>query len=504
MSTDFITKYLFEPNLLVPGLKPIGPVEIDWTNPLTRKLTGLVIGGNHGLVDLVSGEHPSGTAVITPNGFSLNGTSLQFSSGFFPKSDAEGMTVFARSTATSRTNRYIFGFGTATSFAGPHLGFHTAIGKTRLAVWGNGTLDILDGVTDSEVHDYTGIFNSSNSALFIDGTKNTAVLNHSSYPTTEQGYIGALPNGTSPWIGDVYIAAAWGRALSDADVERLRQDPYQILKPATAQIYNFPSVADTEDDLLADNLQSVSSVSTPDVGQDHAILADDLQSLSQLSTPTVTTGDNLLADDLQSTSEVGTVTIGQEHVALADDLQSLSQLSTPTVGQEHVLLADDLQSLSQLSTPTATEVIGTDILLADDLESISEVGTPTIGQEHVVLADDLESISSLSTPTVGQEHALLSDSLQSLSQLSTPAVVEDTVNELLADDLESVSEVGTATVAQIHALLSDSLQSVSELTTPTVVSVSVPLIDGATSQLINTNGGSLDLYFNGTDYFEVA
>ena len=32
-------KMIREPNLLTPGKKPVGNVEIDWDNPLLRRLT---------------------------------------------------------------------------------------------------------------------------------------------------------------------------------------------------------------------------------------------------------------------------------------------------------------------------------------------------------------------------------------------------------------------------------------------------------------------------------
>jgi len=39
---------LMQPELLIPGRKPVGPVEIDWTNPLTR---GLVLLCSYFFVD---------------------------------------------------------------------------------------------------------------------------------------------------------------------------------------------------------------------------------------------------------------------------------------------------------------------------------------------------------------------------------------------------------------------------------------------------------------------
>lgn len=131
--------------------------------------------------------------------------------------------------------------------------------------------------------------------------------------------------------------------------------------------------------------------------------------------------DNLLADDVQSTSEVTTPAIGQEHVLLANDVESASEVGAPAVGQEHALLADDVESASELSTPTASE---SHILLADDVESASEVTTPSIAQIHVLDATDVESASELTAPVLGQEHVLLADDVQSLSEVGNPVLAE--------------------------------------------------------------------------------
>lgn len=66
------------------------------------------------------------------------------------------------------------------------------------------------------------------------------------------------------------------------------------------QLNNLLEPASGVDGLLADDLQSVTELSTPAIGQIHALLADDLESATELSTPTLVENvDSLLADDLQ-------------------------------------------------------------------------------------------------------------------------------------------------------------------------------------------------------------
>lgn len=237
--------------------------------------------------------------------------------------------------------------------------------------------------------------------------------------------------------------------------------------------------------LLADNVQSLSNVSTPSLGQTHVLLADNIESASNVSTPDLSEVNGLLADDIESASNVSTPTLGVIRNLLADNIESASNVSTPAVGQVHALLADDIQSLSNVSTPTANEVNN---LLADNIESASNVSTPSIGQVHALLANDIESASNVtqpgitevnnllannvesasnvSSPALGQTHALLADDIESLSNVSTPALVQ--VVACLADNIESASNVSTPAVGQVHVLSSGYIESASNVSTPSI------------------------------------
>ncbi len=97
---------------------------------------------------------------------------------------------------------------------------------------------------------------------------------------------------------------------------------------------------------------------------------------------TVDTVDDLLANDVQSTSNVTTPAITQVQVLLANDVQSTSNVTAPAVGQKHVLLANDVQSTSNVSAPALVEEDGTNDLLANDVQSTSEISLPAL--THVI------------------------------------------------------------------------------------------------------------------------
>jgi len=265
----------------------------------------------------------------------------------------------------------------------------------------------------------------------------------------------------------VQIYSAWyNRALSSEEIAQISENPWQLFRPQSAPVTFFAPAIGT-DALLANDLQSLSQLSTPALGQKHALLANDLQSTSSVQTvalgqkhvllandlestssvQTVALGQKhaLLANDLESTSSVQTVALGQKHALLANDLESTSSVQTVALGQKHVLLANDLESLSQLSQPALTSSGG---LLANDLESTSSVQTVALGQKHNLLANDLESTSSVQTTILSQKHVLLANDLQNLSQISSPAIGGGGAFALLANDLESATQLSIPVLRQ--------------------------------------------------------
>ena len=48
------SELLREPNLLVPGKKPVGPVKIDWNHPLARGLIEYILATNIGMVKVIN------------------------------------------------------------------------------------------------------------------------------------------------------------------------------------------------------------------------------------------------------------------------------------------------------------------------------------------------------------------------------------------------------------------------------------------------------------------
>lgn len=165
-------------------------------------------------------------------------------------------------------------------------------------------------------------------------------------------------------------------------------------------------------------------------------------------TYTASAEDNLLADDIQSTSNVTTPAIGQGHALLADDVQSTSNVTTPNVGQEHSLTATSTQATTELSAPVLAE---SHVLTATSIESAAEVSAPTLAESHALLADDAESVTETSSPALGQKHALLPSGIESATEVILPAVGQGHI--LVSNDIESITEVSSPVLGAPSASL---------------------------------------------------
>lgn len=159
------------------------------------------------------------------------------------------------------------------------------------------------------------------------------------------------------------------------------------------------------------------------------------------------TVDDLLANDVSSASSVTTPAVGQVHALNAADVASVSSVSAPAIGQVHALTAADVVSASSVSVPVLAEAAGEDALLANDISSASSVSAPAIGQIHTLQAADVAAASSVGTPALGQAHALLAADVISSPVVGNPAIGQ--AHALLASDVVSASSVGVPALVML-------------------------------------------------------
>jgi len=112
------------------------------------------------------------------------------------------------------------------------------------------------------------------------------------------------------------------------------------------------------------------------------LLADDVESSTEVSSPAITQEHGLTSTDSESSTEVTTNDITQEHVLDATDPESSTEVTAPAITQDHQLTRTDSESASEVSTPALTEE---NALTVVDVESSTEVTSPALAEEFFVM-----------------------------------------------------------------------------------------------------------------------
>ena len=252
---------LREPNLLIPGKKPVGMPKIDWSHPLSNKLKFYLWQRGPLLLNLVDNS----IMYRLPDSVATVVTSV----------DTEG-EYFYFSTATTATGAIgVANYSPLTSSDGSGTGdfcvlysgsINTASQITRIIYqrrnvspyihWGingndatsgylnfylyNGGVDsnvTMAGAIDNNEHVYICQRKGSDLEIYKDGIIGaTAGGSTKDFLTASQDFTighylisgaGAYPN-----LGDQRFYAGWDRSLSSGEIKSMTADPYQFLIPA--------------------------------------------------------------------------------------------------------------------------------------------------------------------------------------------------------------------------------------------------------------------------------
>ncbi len=255
---------LYHPDFALPGVKPVGPVEIDWDNPITEGLIESLLYQNR--LDSEFGMAATGgTGQVKANALDLNG-----SSELVEYTDAETndkfddlgeITIVADIHVNSLTaDQYIFmkgddfypsivlfiddsgpnGTDVVDMFIGRNgasghersspsvsitTGRHTVIGTfDGSRSQGDKCFSYVDGVDVSQ--------NSSAGSEIFEAVANTGKLR-----------VGGRYDNNLYFDGKIYSINVFNRVLSQAEIQSLSDNPYQIYRPAIPMSYFVPAAA---------------------------------------------------------------------------------------------------------------------------------------------------------------------------------------------------------------------------------------------------------------------
>ncbi len=238
-----------------PGSKPVGLVEIDWSNPLSKKLLYCFIWQNGQAVDLVRAIN----VPLSPASFTLDhnidGSFMDHSgraeaeSSYSPFASTVGtggvalFTVFRGPTATRQTlisSRVAFNdkhieIRLNSNAAGGQVNGSTAFFVTGTTIQGVAATSTITGDWQSTLCQRAG----SELEIYIDGiNKASASITAQDVDGSPTFVFGGLPGtATIQYTGDRSVDMAWNRSLTPAEIKSLDADPYQVLKPLVLPSY---------------------------------------------------------------------------------------------------------------------------------------------------------------------------------------------------------------------------------------------------------------------------
>lgn len=251
------SELLREPNLLLPGKKPLGPIKIDPTHPLVPDIEAawIQVVGNQ-LRDLTGKYVTPDINLSTPNGnhLSFNGGTdgcgydeRPIGNGdrtlmvkFRAESASDMMPLLAMRVAADpyalvslQCNGYINASGNVTPAAGEISAF---CNPTPIAI-ARSDATIVDGGW----HTVIAVFEEGSAIrLFSDGqnvTDSTAQVyqdanSYNANQHTELGGMADLSSAGNALNGDIEMALLLTTAITDEQAILLSKDPYQFLIPA--------------------------------------------------------------------------------------------------------------------------------------------------------------------------------------------------------------------------------------------------------------------------------
>lgn len=231
--------------------------QIDWSNPLTRNL-GRVITPSSGLIDVAIGKISTvnGTVTRNPAGFRANSTSgnsietLDFPASTYTclavatayASSIEADVLVARSGSIATDPTY------GQNYVLTLIGGLTPRIQHRQSSDGAYKLTLSSiSVSAGSVCVAVGTYDGTNQKIFTNGRLGATAA--ASSPTST-----SIGSATTKFLGidaasalgyqgsGLLLAAIWNRALTDAEVAEVSENPWQLFRPQSQQLAVFSPV----------------------------------------------------------------------------------------------------------------------------------------------------------------------------------------------------------------------------------------------------------------------
>jgi hypothetical protein len=435
-------------------------LQADFTGPFSAGLWALVASDADDSYDLMRGRSAtvSSRSVRTPR--SLGGrygdyVTARYSSGA-PNISAAGIRTVTASTSftlmalltgsgkTAVTTR-LMATSSIAGFTTPGI----LEGDGTSAVWGArfrsaaaANIDCFstvpsadDRVTRLVVARYR---NGNGLSLFVDGNLVASVANAanlSGVPGFLQSHVSVTGSDITP------LSAAWQYAMSDAMIEALTENPWQIVRPVNTPV--FYSLSGGPSNFVGSNATSDTAASGGTVSQTHLVSGE--------------------AATSSTTADTGTVS--QTHVVTGAAATSSTSADTGTVSQTHVVTGSAAQSLTSASAGTISSVGS---WTGAPATSATSASTPSILQDHHLTASDAVSSGLLTTAEIAQTHVVTASPATSATSASNGSITLPGPGTWNGAAATSATAASSATISQTHVVHGGGAVSATSLSNATI------------------------------------
>lgn len=465
----------FHPDFAFPNKKPVGPVEIDWSSPLTKNLVEVftLAGTPRGLIHNPAITVSSPTTPFVPRYGEMGLVPATTTTNKYSTTDARirdlplspfSILYRAYAIGSNVNNGGLLGwYGTDDIIFYPNDG-NGDTAKHRV-FWRDASITLYDSDNVmSGWYNFCLVWDGANVYQYINGVKQAA---SASYNGTGAGPFTGF--GLNWWPDGQYYSSSghvsyimlWDAPLSDAAAKSVTKTPKQVLAPLNQTTYFIPS-AGGGIALSVNSLSQGQSFGSPALTQHSALTANDIAQGQQLDQPVLTQHYILSTDDMTQTEVLGIPTLTQAHILSVEALSQAQSLSQPGLTQHHVLAANALSQSQVLGNVTLT--------IADAISPAS-----------------LSQSQLFDAPTLTQHHVL---SVAGLAQTNTLGNVLLTVaGTLNVSDLEQGQTITQATLLQHHVLSVNSLLQAQSISSVTLTAAELLAVAGmAQAQAIESPG----------------
>jgi hypothetical protein len=221
---------------------------------------------------------------------------------------------------------------------------------------------------------------------------------------------------SSGMSGASILNAVWNRALTDAEIKSLSENPWQIFAPER-RVIAFDAIVESGGtiDLVGQNATQSNTSSTGAITQNHALSGENCNQVVIISTDAISQTHNLTGAASAQNHSCSTGSISQNHALSGANSSQLNTSSTGAISTDSTVTLSAENSTQNNGCSTGSISQAHDLLTLDSTQNnISSTGAISTGTVAIdLIADNGIQVNLCSSGAISQAHNLIgANSLQ--------------------------------------------------------------------------------------------